>query len=46
MYDGSVNRAISVDSRGMLEVLKKVFNADQIVAELTGQAATTRAAGR
>src|SRR5687768_3941540 len=36
MYDGSVNRAISVDSRGMLEVLKKVFNANEIVAELTG----------
>src|ERR1043166_5779390 len=35
MYDGSVNRAISVDSRGMLEVLKKVFNANEIVAELT-----------
>src|SRR5215213_800700 len=36
MYDPSVNRAISVDSRGMLEVLKKVFNATDIVAELTG----------
>jgi hypothetical protein len=46
MYDGSVNRAISVDSRGMLEILKKVFNANEIVGELTGQAATTRAAGR
>ncbi|HET9479524.1 MAG TPA: S46 family peptidase [Pyrinomonadaceae bacterium] len=46
MYDGSVNRAISVDSRGMLEVLKKVFNANEIVAELVGQAATTKAAGR
>ena len=35
MYDPSVNRAISVDSRGMLEVLKKVFNANEIAAELT-----------
>lgn len=35
MYDPSVNRAISVDSRGMLEVLKKVFNANDIVSELT-----------
>jgi hypothetical protein len=35
IYDGSVNRAISVDSRGMLEVLKKVFGANDIVAELT-----------
>ncbi len=35
MYDQSVNRAISVDSRGMLEVLKKIFNANEIAAELT-----------
>ena len=35
MYDGSVNRAISVDSRGMLEVLKDVFDANHIAAELT-----------
>jgi hypothetical protein len=35
VYDGSVNRAISVDSRGMLEVLKKVFGANEIAAELT-----------
>ncbi len=46
MYNGSINRAISVDSRGMLEVLKKVFNANGVVAELTGGAATTKAAGR
>ena len=35
MYDESVNRAISVDSRGMLEVLKKIFGANEIVSELT-----------
>jgi len=35
IYDESVNRAISVDSRGMLEVLRRVFNADEVVAELT-----------
>lgn len=35
IYDGSVNRAISVDSRGMLEVLKKVFGANDLAAELT-----------
>jgi hypothetical protein len=35
MYDGSVNRAISVDSRGMLEILKKVFDANHIASELT-----------
>jgi Peptidase S46 len=33
-YDESVNRAISVDSRGMLEVLRKVFNANAIADEL------------
>src|SRR5690349_4920943 len=46
MYDPSVNRAISVDSRGMLEVMKKIFNANELVAELTSQPATTRAAGQ
>jgi Peptidase S46 len=35
IYDGTVNRAISVDSRGMLEVLKKIFGANEIAAELT-----------
>jgi hypothetical protein len=35
IYDGSVNRAISVDSRGMLEILKKIFGANEIAAELT-----------
>lgn len=35
MYDQSVNRAISVDSKGMLEILKKVFDAKEIAAELT-----------
>ncbi|HEV7843924.1 MAG TPA: S46 family peptidase [Pyrinomonadaceae bacterium] len=34
-FDESVNRAISVDSRGMLEVLRKVFNANEIADELT-----------
>ncbi|HEX6716936.1 MAG TPA: S46 family peptidase [Pyrinomonadaceae bacterium] len=35
MYDPSVNRAISVDSRGMIEVMKKIFDANGLVAELT-----------
>lgn len=35
IYDESVNRAISVDSRGMLEVLRNVFGANEVVAELT-----------
>ncbi|HEX8845096.1 MAG TPA: S46 family peptidase [Pyrinomonadaceae bacterium] len=34
-YDESVNRAISVDSRGMLEILRKVFGATEIADELT-----------
>jgi hypothetical protein len=33
-YDESVNRSISVDSRGMLEVLRNVFGANAIVTEL------------
>lgn len=35
IYDESVNRAISVDSRGMLEILRNVFGANEVVAELT-----------
>ncbi len=33
-YDESVNRSISVDVRAMQEVLRKVFNANEIVDEL------------
>jgi hypothetical protein len=33
-YDESVNRSISVDVRGMLEVLRKVFGANALAAEL------------
>lgn len=33
-YDEAVNRSISVDVRGMLEVLRKVFGATEIVKEL------------
>ncbi|MFN2491508.1 MAG: S46 family peptidase, partial [Pyrinomonadaceae bacterium] len=35
IYDESVNRAISVDSRAMLEVLRKIFNANELADELT-----------
>ncbi|MDQ6653394.1 MAG: S46 family peptidase, partial [Acidobacteriota bacterium] len=34
VYDESVNRAISVDSRAMLEVLRKVFDANEVADEL------------
>jgi hypothetical protein len=43
-YDESINRAISVDSRGMLEILRKVFAADHLAAELTGPAAKSQTA--
>ena len=35
IYDESVNRAISVDVRGMLEILRKIFDANEIADELT-----------
>ena len=41
-YDEAVNRAISVDSRGMLEVLRKVFDAKEIANELTKGAMSAR----
>ena len=34
-FDGAVNRAVSVDVRGMFEALRKVYHADAIVMELT-----------
>jgi hypothetical protein len=34
-YDESINRTISVDSRGMLEILRKIFDAKEIADELT-----------
>jgi hypothetical protein len=45
IYDESVNRAISVDSRAMLEVLRKMFDATDLAAELTGQAKSQAAGG-
>ena len=38
-YDESVNRAVSVDSRGMLEALRKVYGAKEVADELTGASA-------
>jgi Peptidase S46 len=34
-FDDSINRAISVDVRGMLEALRNVYHADAIVSELS-----------
>ena len=33
-YDGSVNRAVSVDVTGITEALKKIYHADRLVQEL------------
>jgi hypothetical protein len=33
-FDESVNRSISVDVRGMLEILRKVFGANEVADEL------------
>jgi peptidase S46-like protein len=35
-FDDSVNRAISVDVRGMFEALRKVYHANEVVSELGG----------
>ena len=34
-YDGSVNRAVSVDVTGITEALKHIYHADRLVKELT-----------
>src|SRR5947209_16341446 len=36
VYDESQNRALRVDSRALLEGLRKVYNADALASELTG----------
>jgi hypothetical protein len=36
-FDDSVNRAVSVDVRGMFEALRKVYHADEVVKELEGK---------
>ena len=46
IYDGAVNRAVSVDSRGMLEALRVVYKANWVADELTGGVAAKTAAGR
>ncbi len=37
VYDGETNRAVAVHTAGMTEALKKLYNADALVTELTGQ---------
>jgi hypothetical protein len=35
-YDESINRAVSVDSRAILESLRKVYKADALATEIAG----------
>jgi hypothetical protein len=44
VYDAAVNRAVSVDSRGMLEALRGVYKANWIADELTAAPAVKTAA--
>jgi hypothetical protein len=44
VYDAAVNRAVSVDARGMLEALRVVYKANWIADELVGSPATKTAA--
>jgi hypothetical protein len=44
VYDAAVNRAVSVDSRGILEALRVVYKANWIADELVGSPATKTAA--
>jgi hypothetical protein len=44
VYEESVNRAIAVDVRGMIEGLRKVYGAESLVNELLTAATVTRAA--
>ena len=37
VYDGALNRAVSVDARVMVEALKTVYKAERIVKELTSR---------
>ncbi len=44
-YDDSQARVLSVDSRGILEALRRIYSADSLVDELTGAKAPIHAAG-
>ena len=39
VYDETVGRSISTDSRAILEALRKIYHADALADELTGAAA-------
>jgi hypothetical protein len=38
IYDGSVNRTVSVDSRAIIEAMRKVYDAGPLVDEILGKA--------
>jgi Peptidase S46 len=44
VYDATVNRAVAVDVRGMVEALRKVYQAEALVSELTAAVAVPTAA--
>ncbi len=44
-YDDRQVRAVSVDSRGIIEALRKIYGADALANELTGAKAAAKAAG-
>jgi len=44
-YDDRQARAVSVDSRGIIEALRNIYGANGLADELTGAKAATRAAG-
>ena len=43
VYDATVNRAVSVDVRGMIEALRKVYGAEALVSELLAAVAAPTA---
>jgi hypothetical protein len=44
-YDDRQGRAVQVDSRGILEALRKIYGADALVNELTGTRASSKTVG-
>jgi hypothetical protein len=44
-YDDRQARAVSVDSRGIIEALRNIYGADALANELTGTKAAAKAAG-
>jgi len=44
-YDNRQARAVQVDSRGIIEALRKIYGADALANELTGTKAAAKAAG-